>query len=605
MKKYLLTFIISVVLSLILFIPFDCLAEETYANNGFIINKDNEITGYTGSEAHIVIPDGITSIKEDVFRDNNDILSVTIPASVTSIESLAFAYCPNLSRVSIGGELVKMGYGVFNYTPWMKSQTDEYVVLAGTLIAYNGKSTSLQVPDGTKYVTGGLFPFYQEGNDYLFYGGRITSVKLPDGLLGINDGAFGDCNKLESITIPDSVTYIGRNAFSDCKALSYVKLPANLEVIDALAFSGCSSLESIDIPYGTRRIKNSFGYCTALKSVVIPDSVTLLGDAFFGCTALEKVRLSNNITNLFSSTFERTIWFEDSKDEFLVSGGILVKYSGNGGTVVLPKGIRVIGDGVFLDNDSIESIYISDGVEYIGDSNFSLCDNLELVYIPDSVISVDGVTADTTRYWYLGGGDPPPFLNSHNLRIYGSANSAVQRYHSIMSGGGEDVGEFVVSDGSDMNIPNAPELSEEDIEASAAPSVAKSSQTVMVDGTQKPFEVYNIGGSNYFKLRDIAYVLRDTTSRFSVDYDGKANKISIFTGEAYTIVGGEMDIGVDKSDTVKKTVGSIVINGAVVELSAYNINGNNFFKLRDLGSAIGFGVDYDAVKNIVLITSEA
>jgi hypothetical protein len=35
-----------------------------------------------------------------------------------------------------------------------------------------------------------------------------------------------------------------------------------------------------------------------------------------------------------------------------------------------------------------------------------------------------------------------------------------------------------------------------------------------------------------------------------------------------------------------------VIDGVEVELTAYKIDGSNYYKLRDLGEALGFGVDY-------------
>ena len=106
MKKYHSAFIISVVFVLILFLPFDSSAEDTYVN-GFVISEDNVLKEYTGSEAHIVIPDGVTSIKEYAFNGNKDIISVSIPKSVTSIGNSAFAYCSKLERVSVGGNPVK------------------------------------------------------------------------------------------------------------------------------------------------------------------------------------------------------------------------------------------------------------------------------------------------------------------------------------------------------------------------------------------------------------------------------------------------------------------------------------------------------------------
>jgi hypothetical protein len=134
-------------------------------------------------------------------------------------------------------------------------------------------------------------------------------------------------------------------------------------------------------------------------------------------------------------------------------------------------------------------------------------------------------------------------------------------------------------------------------------SVVASPQVVYVDGVQCGFEVYNIGGNNYFKLRDIACILRGTGSQFSVTWDASAKMISVHTGEAYEPDGSELNLGVDNSASAVLSSQSMKIDGAVVSLKPYNIGGNNFFKLRELGTALGFGVDYNPTWNSVIITS--
>jgi uncharacterized protein YkwD len=52
---------------------------------------------------------------------------------------------------------------------------------------------------------------------------------------------------------------------------------------------------------------------------------------------------------------------------------------------------------------------------------------------------------------------------------------------------------------------------------------------VLVDGTEVHAEAYNINGSNYFKLRDIAQAVD-----FSVVWDGTGNRILIDTARGYT-----------------------------------------------------------------------
>ena len=130
-----------------------------------------------------------------------------------------------------------------------------------------------------------------------------------------------------------------------------------------------------------------------------------------------------------------------------------------------------------------------------------------------------------------------------------------------------------------------------------------STQNVAVDGVQKKFEVYNIDGNNYFKLRDIASVLNGTGSQFSVNFNSEKNLIEVSKGKAYNSVGGEMVVGTDKSASAKESPQKIMIDNESKELKAFNIGDNNFFKLRDLGTELNFGVDFDSANSRVLITS--
>ena len=137
-----------------------------------------------------------------------------------------------------------------------------------------------------------------------------------------------------------------------------------------------------------------------------------------------------------------------------------------------------------------------------------------------------------------------------------------------------------------------------------AAGVKLSPQNLTVNGRPVECEKYNIDGSNYFKLRDIAYLLNGTSNQFEVGYDTETRTITVTSGLPYTPNGEELVIGMDRSSTAKPSTQSLIINGVLnSELSAYNLAGNNFFKLRDLGNALGFIVDYDKASNTAIILS--
>jgi len=135
-----------------------------------------------------------------------------------------------------------------------------------------------------------------------------------------------------------------------------------------------------------------------------------------------------------------------------------------------------------------------------------------------------------------------------------------------------------------------------------APSTATpTSSSVLVNGTTVSFDAYNINGNNYFKLRDLASVLSGTGKQFDVTWDAAVNTINLVSGQAYTPVGGEMASKGSGNQTATLTTSTIYLNGAPVALTAYNIGGNNYFKLRDIGQALDFGVAWDGATNTITI----
>ncbi|MBR5701000.1 MAG: redoxin family protein [Oscillospiraceae bacterium] len=138
--------------------------------------------------------------------------------------------------------------------------------------------------------------------------------------------------------------------------------------------------------------------------------------------------------------------------------------------------------------------------------------------------------------------------------------------------------------------------------ALAADTAVVSSQKLSIDGENAPVTAYNIDGYNYFKLRDVACLLSDTPACFSVEYREETNSIHIVTGEPYSPIGGELQtIGMGEKQA-ERSAQTLYINGRKVSfLTAYNIEGYNYFKLRDLGSAMGFKVDYDEESRTMLI----
>lgn len=134
-------------------------------------------------------------------------------------------------------------------------------------------------------------------------------------------------------------------------------------------------------------------------------------------------------------------------------------------------------------------------------------------------------------------------------------------------------------------------------EANATPNRS----TVLVDGKEVAFDAYTINQNNYFKLRDLAQILNGSDKKFEVAWDGEANAITMTSGQSYTSVGGELAAGDGLEKTATLSTSTIYLDKAPVQLAAYTINNNNYFKLRDIGKALNFDVSWNGLANTIVI----
>lgn len=216
-------------------------------------------------------------------------------------------------------------------------------------------------------------------------------------------------------------------------------------------------------------------------------------------------------------------------------------------------------------------------------------------------------------------------LNSGTLKVTaayvkGTAQSTVTYYvdgtkvsaskynstYNSRNNGWTQIGSFGVSElvkGSKK--PTSSEIQTFFDQYTGSPSLAAcSTHKIQVNGQPVSIGAYGINGNNYFKLRDLAVLLSGTEAQFQVGWNDASRTITLTTGEAYTAVGGELA----KTDGLNRfgvsTGAAIYVNGVKADLTAYNIDGNNYFKLRDLGSVLGFDVSWDDATRTVSITTK-
>ena len=131
---------------------------------------------------------------------------------------------------------------------------------------------------------------------------------------------------------------------------------------------------------------------------------------------------------------------------------------------------------------------------------------------------------------------------------------------------------------------------------------APTNDSLICDGVLQTPTVYKINGSNYFKIRDLAAILNGSAKQFSVGYDADKKSVTADTGAGYLKQPTDLTgapAGGNKTATASSD--AIYINGVLCHAEVYKIDGMNYFKLRDLGQALDFGVGWDGATGTVTL----
>lgn len=185
----------------------------------------------------------VKRIGAGAFEDCYALTSVTIPNSITSIESFAFKNCQSLNSINIPQSVVFIKPDAFSYSGIYNDESnweDSVLYIGDCLIqAKRGLTGSYIVKEGTRLIINEAFAGSNLTNITIpntvtdigagaFQYSALTSMIIPNGVTKIWAGAFHHCTSLKSVTLSNCITQIQRDAFRDCTALTTVVCEAVL-----------------------------------------------------------------------------------------------------------------------------------------------------------------------------------------------------------------------------------------------------------------------------------------------------------------------------------------------------------------------------------------
>ena len=342
---------IGLVLLTLLTLSLGTLVVNAETKDSDFVIENGVLKQYKGNDDTVYIPEGVTKIASDAFKDDNYILltdkfcarKIVLSSTVKELESYAIPTRTkelvlnegleilddsalrdsSIKVLKLPSTLKKIGDAFSPYVKKITGNCKEVEVTDKTFISA-GDLRVLELA-GVKNIPKGLFSECRKITRMSLTGSyaeiKTTDLRKLKKLRAINtskaiQGNLKEyCKNLKNnkITVSSEMKKFGDFFIENKKLVEYtgnseiVKIPNGVKVIGEEAFAGEINIKKIVMPNTVRKIeKGAFEVCDMLKSVKFSKKLISIGDeAFCWNTMMEKYNLPKSLKNIGKKAFRK------------------------------------------------------------------------------------------------------------------------------------------------------------------------------------------------------------------------------------------------------------------------------------------------------------
>lgn len=337
----------------------------------------------------VVIDEGLEEIQQTAFSQCENLQSVYLPSSITTIQEQAFLYNYNLANITFAGTVPPtIEPNAFFAAGYDVGEPVAIYVPSGTSSAYASNDWNSNYFNFTVNETSPLSIGTEFTVDSLKY--VTTDASLNTKVSDVTSKNIADPGIPPKVAYQGNlctVTTLGYSSLQNCTKMVRAEVPFTVTWMDDYSFYGCTNIQKLMLHEGLQQIDPfSVSHINALNILTIPASTDSISGSFVNYSdGLSQILVENGNTKYTS--IGGVLYSKDRKRLVAFPHALTTNYSVPSGTQIigssafrgaaaleginLPTSLKKIESSAFMDNSSLTEIVVPKGVERIESSAFS------------------------------------------------------------------------------------------------------------------------------------------------------------------------------------------------------------------------------------------